>query len=452
MKKLLVIDDDRSICRTLELHLGRTMHVFTEYNAADGLSSFERESPDVVILDIRLPDLDGLEVLTKIKELDPAAYVIIITAFQDMETTIDAIKKGAFDYISKPINLSELELSIKRALKTLDLDRRLKGLLDEAHKAGTIVAKSRSMEEIFKSIAVASQSKTTTLIQGESGTGKELIARAIHFNSPEKDKPFVTINCSALAETLLESELFGHEKGAFTGAIGKKIGKFESANGGTIFLDEVGEMSPALQVKLLRVLQEKTFDRVGGNETIKTDIRIVAATNKKLDERVKEGAFRDDLYYRLRVITIDVPPLRKRRDDIALLVSHFLAKSNHELHKNVCKVPGPVMDALTNYPWPGNVRELENVITRAVLLAKGDVLLDTYLPGTAVGKAIEPASDKEPASLDEIEKAHISKTLEYTDWNKSRAASILGVSIPRLLRKIKKYDLDKDRGRTSKEG
>ncbi|MEE9613434.1 MAG: sigma-54 dependent transcriptional regulator [Thermodesulfobacteriota bacterium] len=445
MKKILVIDDDRSICRTLELHLGRTMRVHTAHTADEGLEKVEAESPDVVLLDIRLPGATGLDMLERIKALDNKAYTIIITALQDMETTIEAIHKGAFDYIPKPINMDELELSIKRAFQDLYLHRRLTDLqveMSREYTVDTIIGKSRAMQEIFKTIALASQGKATVLIQGESGTGKELVARAIHHNSPEKDGPFTAINCSALVETLLESELFGHEKGAFTGALYRKEGKLEMANGGTVLLDEVGDMSPTLQVKLLRFLQERSFERVGGKETIKTDVRVVAATNRDLDGMIKEGLFREDLFYRLKVITVDVPPLRERKEDIPLLVSHLLTRANREQHRTVTKVPYGVTDALIAYSWPGNVRELENVITRAVLLSKGDVLQDVHIPGLREREeAPGDAPPWEPGPLDEMERVHIERVLDHTDWNKSKAAALLGVSLPRLMRKIKKYEL-----------
>ncbi len=445
MKKILIIDDDRSITKTLKLHLSGGMKVLTADTAAGGLKIQEEESPDVVVLDIRLPDMDGLKALERIKRRDENVCVIMITAFQDMETTVEAIQKGAFDYIPKPINLDELDLSIKRAFESIELHRRLNDVIADAYsgyRVDAIVGKSRAMEEIFKTIGIASQSKVTTLIQGESGTGKELIARAIHYNSREKDRPFVPINCSALVPTLLESELFGHEKGAFTGAISRKPGKFEIADGGTIFLDEIGEMSQPLQAKLLRVLQEKSFERVGGNETIRTDVRVISATNRNLHDLVEKGLFREDLYYRLRGVTINVPPLRERKEDIPCLVTHLLGKANRDLHKDVRKVPEKVMEALVNYSWPGNVRELENVITRGVLLARGDVLIDVFLPDLAAGSLRkEAAGDWEPESLDAVEKVHIERVLAHTGWNKSRAARILGVSLPRLLRKISKYGL-----------
>ncbi len=445
MKKILVIDEDTAFGATLDERLGGAFNIIKEQCGEKGLRAFEAEAPHIVILDVKLPDMDGLQLLEKLRIINGTAYVIMTSAYQDMETTVEAMKKGAFDCISKPVNLPELEFAIKKAFQNMELHNRLKDLLADVYreyKVDTIIGKSRAMEEIFKTIGVASQSKVTVLVQGESGTGKELIARAIHYNGIGKDKPFVAINCSALVETLLESELFGHEKGSFTGALFRKEGKFEAASGGTVFLDEIGEMSPALQVKLLRVLQERSFERVGGSETIKTDVRVIAATNKDLRELTSRGVFREDLYYRLKVITIDVPPLRERRDDIPLLISHLLEKANRELHKNVRKVPERIMEALTSYPWPGNVRELENVMTRGVLLAKGDVLLDIYLPGSsAFAQEAKAGKVWQPATLNDIEREHIQKTLDHTGWNKSRAAILLGTTLPRLDRKIKKYGL-----------
>ncbi len=444
MKKILVIDEDTAFSSLLEARLGAAFNVIKCQSGREGLKAFEAESPNIVILDVKLPDMEGLKLLERLRNLNENAYVIITSAYQDMETTVEAIKKGAFDCISKPVNIPELEFAVKKAFQNLELHNRLKDLLADVYKeykVDTIIGKCRGMEEIFKTIGIASQSKVTVLIQGESGTGKELIARAIHYNGTGKDRPFTGINCSALVETLLESELFGHEKGAFTGAIFRKEGKFEAASGGTIFLDEIGEMSQSLQVKLLRVLQERSFERVGGNEVIKTDVRVITATNKDLQELTARGAFREDLYYRLKVITIDVPPLRERKEDIPLLVSHLLEKANREIHKNVRKVPEKVMDSFMNYPWPGNVRELENVITRGVLLAKGDVLIDIYLPGSPFVPEAKAYKDWQPATLNDIERAHIQKALEYTGWNKSKAAILLGTTLPRLDRKIKKYSL-----------
>jgi two-component system response regulator AtoC len=439
MRKVLITSSDGSVASRISQHLGGAVSVLS--CGPGGLAGlYASERPDAVIVDIG-DGRQGISAIDELKRADEHASIIALTRGHDMATTVDVIKKGAFDCIPKPVDLAELDRCLKKVFEGVDLHRRLVDLgADGEWRNDEIVGKSRVMEEVFKTIGLASQSKVTILIQGESGTGKELIARAIHRNSSEAGRPFVAINCSALVETLLESELFGHEKGAFTGALFKKEGKFEAASGGTVFLDEIGEMSQALQVKLLRVLQERSFERVGGGETIRTDVRVIAATNSDLKALVTAGAFREDLYYRLKVITIDVAPLRERLEDVPLLVMHLLEKANRELHKKVKKVPEEVMAHLTSYFWPGNVRELENVITRGVLLAKGDVLMDVSLPGRE-----KKESAWKPVKMDELESGHIEATLAHTGWNKSRAASLLGVSLPRLERKIEKYGLKKGR-------
>lgn len=442
MRKVLITSVDRSFSSQLGEHLAGSVSVLCcGLDALAGIYASER--PDAVIVDIGA-DRQGISAIDELKSMDEQASIIALTCGSDMATTVEVIKKGAFDCIQKPVNFAELDQCLKEVFEGVDLHRRLGDIGAEGeYRPEAIVGRSRAVEEIFKTIGLASQSKVTILIQGESGTGKELIARAIHHNSVEAGRPFVAINCSALVETLLESELFGHEKGAFTGALFRKEGKFEAASGGTVFLDEIGEMSQALQVKLLRVLQERSFERVGGSETIRTDVRVIAATNSDLSGLVTSGAFREDLYYRLKVITIDVAPLRERLEDVPLLVMHLLAKANRELHKKVRKVPEEVMALLKTYSWPGNVRELENVITRGVLLAKGDVLVDVTLPGKE-----KKGPDWKPATLSDIERAHIESTLGHTLWNKSRAAVLLGVSLPRLERKIRKYGLKKGGGLT----
>ncbi|MBI5287315.1 MAG: sigma-54-dependent Fis family transcriptional regulator [Deltaproteobacteria bacterium] len=449
MKKILIIDDDKSICKTLGLYLSENgFEVSTVFTGSEGIKEVEDKLPRIVILDIRLPDMDGLVVLKKIKETNKDSRVIMITAFSDMETTINAMKQGAYEYIHKPIDIDEVDLAIRKAMDEKSLAGETDGSLAppcvcKECQTGNIIGKSKGMKEIFKTIGVVSEGKATVLIEGETGTGKELIAMAIHCNSREKDNSFVVVNCSAIVDTLLESELFGHEKGAFTGAISRKEGRFELAHGGTIFLDEIGEMSLNLQAKLLRVLQEKEFERVGGRERIKTDCRIIAATNKRLSDLIETGGFRKDLYYRLKVVTIEVPPLRERKEDIPLLVEHLLDKIALELHKRVTRIPPKVMDALIEYDWPGNVRELENVLTRAVVLSRGDVLNLDNLFELPVPRDVKGDDTTEIKSLKEVEKKHIYRVLQFTQWNKGEACKLLGITYPTLRQKIKEYGLKK---------
>jgi two-component system response regulator AtoC len=364
----------------------------------------------------------------------------MITAFQDMETTIAAMREGAFDYIHKPFDPEELELVVNKARENKRLTSvvsRLQAEQESPAKEQVLVGRSRSILEIYKTIGVVSSSNTTVLITGESGTGKELIARAIHQNASPSE-PFVSVNCSAIVETLLESELFGHEKGAFTGANFRSLGKFELAGKGTIFLDEIGDMAPNLQIKLLRVLQEREFMRVGGWETIRNNARVIAATNHNLEALVEGGKFREDLYYRLKVITVTVPPLRDRKADIPLLAEHFLKKINKEVHKEVYKVPEEAMTRLMSYDWRGNVRELENILTRAVVLSRGEVL---DLPAHSLDSERMIAGPSPWRSLDAVEAEHITRVLEAVSWHQGRACEILGVSRPTLRKKIRDYGL-----------
>ncbi|MDQ5985049.1 MAG: Regulatory protein AtoC [Syntrophus sp. SKADARSKE-3] len=453
MAKILVIDDDSSIAETLDLYLTEEGYtVFTALTGTDGLNQYVKNSPDLVILDIRLPDIDGFTVLEDLREEDENVKVIMITAFHDMDSTIRAMKGGAFDYIHKPINVEELDMAIKKVLKTLEMEKKISGLLNEpsrSFKVGDIVANNKEMKEIFKIIGVVSQSKTTVLIQGESGTGKELIAKVIHHNT-SPDEPYIAVNCSAIVETLLESELFGHEKGSFTGAVTRKLGKFELARQGTVFLDEISEMSLNLQAKLLRVLQEMEFERVGGRERVKVNARIITATNKDLRTMVKEGKFREDLFYRLNIVSIHLPPLRERREDIPYLVDYLLTKINRELHKRVVGVSNEMMEIFMKYRWPGNVRELENLLTRAVVVAKGHVLARGDFP-ELIDEAPEVVRDKvddvmgEPGALmtlDAIEEKYIRKVMrENSGKNKGEICEILGISRPTFERKLEKYGI-----------
>ncbi len=445
MAKIIVIDDDELIRQTLKLHLEDFKHeVFLAENAMTGIELVEKHHPNLILCDLRLPDLDGIEVLENIKLIDESAQVILITAFDDISSTISAMQKGAFDYIQKPLDISQLKIRIDRALETQTLSERISAYISEDSEEyqleNSLVGKTNSMRQIYKYIGQLSLNKVTVLIEGESGTGKELVSKIIHY-SGNKDNPFVAVNCTALSETILESELFGHVKGSFTGAIRDKKGKFELAGEGTIFLDEISEISPNIQVKLLRVLQEKEFEKVGGESTIPMKARIIAATNKDLAKLVQEGTFREDLYYRLKVFTIEIPPLRERREDIPLIVIHFLKKINRELHKNVRKVPYEVMEMLQNHIWEGNVRELENTLMQAVVLSKGDVLEKetVLLPQLHFSKNNHYDHNR---TLDEVEKFHIEKVLNEVKWNKQRACKILDISKPTLYSKIEKYELE----------
>ena len=445
MAKIIVIDDDELIRQTLKLHLEEFKHeVFLAENALSGIQLVEKHHPNLILCDLRLPDLDGIETLENIKLIDESAQVILITAYDDISSTISAMQKGAFDYIQKPLDISQLKIRIDRALETQALSERVAGYITEDSEEykleNSLVGKTHSMREIYKYIGQLSLNKVTVLIEGESGTGKELVSKIIHY-SGNKDNPFIAVNCTALSETILESELFGHVKGSFTGAIRDKKGKFELAGEGTIFLDEISEISPNIQVKLLRVLQEKEFEKVGGESTIPMRARIIAATNKDLAKLVHEGSFREDLYYRLKVFTIEIPPLRERREDIPLIVIHFLKKINLELHKNVRKVPYEVMEMLQHHIWEGNVRELENTLMQAVVLSKGDVLEKeaVLLPQLHVSKNNHYDHNR---SLDEVEKFHIEKVLNEVKWNKQKACKILDISKPTLYSKIEKYELE----------
>lgn len=455
LAKILVIDDDKSIAETLQLYLTEEGYEVDVANTGtDGLNRALQNSPDVVILDIRLPDIDGFTVLEDLREDNENFKIIMITAHHDMETTIRAMKEGAFDYIHKPINIDELEIAIQRALKTAEMEKKIDGLLMEpsrSFKVGDIIGSGRAMRDIFKMIGVMTQNRTTVLIQGESGTGKELIAKVIH-NNTSPTEPYIAVNCSAIVDTLLETELFGHEKGSFTGAINKKLGRFELARHGTVFLDEISEMSLNLQAKLLRVLQELEFERVGGKDRVKVNARIIAATNKDLRRLVEEGKFRDDLFYRLNIVTIDLPPLRERIEDLPVLVEYLLNKINRDLHKKIAGVSDEMMSVFIKYGWPGNVRELENLLVRAAVVAKGHVLGTEDFPDLAGGAASgsgkracrgesERGEDNRLLTLDEIEERHIRKTIEIIGKNKGEICETLGISRPTLERKLEKYGI-----------
>ncbi|QYZ65098.1 MAG: Fis family transcriptional regulator [Gammaproteobacteria bacterium (ex Lamellibrachia satsuma)] len=450
MSKILIVDDDVASCRTLQLHLQTQGYdVKVAHSVESGLAQADADTPELVILDIRMPGISGLEGLPEFKKRFPVTHVIMITAFHDMESTIEAMQKGADDYIHKPLDIDELEAAIEKLLAFRDGTEDL--VPTEAPPKGsnplTMVGRSRAMKEVFKTIGLVAKSPATVLITGESGTGKELVARAVHRSSENPEGPFVAINCAALVETLLESDMFGHEKGAFTGAVNRQEGKFALARGGTIFLDEVGELSPSMQAKLLRVLQYKEFTPLGAKMPQSTDARVIAATNLDLSEQVKRGNFREDLYYRLQVVNVHLPPLRDRKEDLMDLIQTLLGRINKELRRNVTHISKDVLQCLESYQWPGNVRELENLLMKCVALSPGDNITRDLLPdnirccGTAVTARDSKEKPMDEWSLEEMEMAHVARVLNATHWHKGRACEILGVSRPRLRRMINQFQL-----------
>ncbi|MDF1612845.1 sigma-54-dependent transcriptional regulator [Stygiobacter electus] len=445
-EKILVIDDDESIRQSLSNFLRRSgYNVLLAENGKTGLEILNKQTPDLIISDIKMPELSGIDVLRKSKEIDPFIKIILITAHDDVQITIEAMQYGAYDYFEKPLDIVKLRIAIQRALESKSLSERLVSFVEEETEEfqleKKIIGKSPLMKVIYKIIGQVSNNRVTIFITGESGTGKELIAKTIHYSGITKIHPFVAVNCSAIPETLLESELFGHEKGAFTGADRLKKGKFELAGEGTIFLDEISEMSPSLQAKLLRVLQEKEFERVGGEFNIHMKARIIAATNKNIEQLVNEGKFREDLFYRLNVVSIKLPPLRERKEDIPLLVNYFLTKINKELHKNISKIPDDVLTMLINYDWIGNVRELENVLTQAVVLSSDDVLNKENILLRKPQTGEQKEKEVQFITLAENEKNHIKKVLNAVQWDKNKAHKILGISLPTLYSKIETYKL-----------
>ncbi len=421
--------------------------------ADDGARAIDEvhERPyDLVLMDIRMVEVSGLEALSEIKRFNPSIHVIIMTAYSSVETAVEALKKGAYDYFTKPLDFDELRLAIERAMDHNRLrvkNRALKEPLGAGFETDNIIGRSRSMVELLETVAMVAPSEATVLITGESGTGKELIAEAIHLNSLRQDKPFIKVNCAAITETLLESELFGHEKGAFTGADRVKEGRFQLAHQGSIFLDEISEMSMAMQAKLLRVLQEKEIQRVGGEEVLEVDIRVVTATNRDLKEEIKNRRFREDLYYRLNVVTLSVPALRRRQEDTPLLAQHFLKMFVEKNRKHIKGFTPQAMDRIVHYAWPGNVRELMNAVERGVILCRGEYFSEKDLPislqEAIPGKSAPPEAEDIPAdpSLEEVEEAAILKTLESTGGNKSEAARRLGITRRTLHKKLKKYGM-----------
>jgi DNA-binding NtrC family response regulator len=444
MEKILIIDDDRAYAETLKIVLSESFNYVDFVTVAkEGLKYVLRESPDVVITDLKMPEIDGIEVLRRIKEIDDSIAVLIITAFENTNTIVEAMQLGAYDYIDKTFDLKRIQYVVKKAIESRkNIDQLVVKFTEDEEESKLkhyMIGDSPQMREIFKKIGKVSASRVNVLVQGESGTGKELVTRLIHNGGVTRNYPFIAVNCSALSESLLESELFGHVQGAFTGAIKNKKGKFELAGKGTIFLDEISEISPNLQAKLLRVIQEREFERVGGEVIIKMDARIVAATNKNLLELVKKGLFREDLYYRLNIFAINIPPLRERREEIPKFIVHFLKKINLELHKNVDTIPYDVVEMLKNHNWVGNVRELENTLMNAVLLAKSNVLEKEYFSYLLVTPM--QSNPNQLKTLAEVEKEHIEKVLEELNWNKSRTSKVLGITKTTLYNKIALYKI-----------
>jgi len=445
---ILVVDDEEIVRESLLDWLREDGYeVEAVEDGFKALEKFEKRPWDIALIDLKMPKMDGLELLGKIKETWPETQVVIITAYATVNTAVQAIKVGAYDYLVKPFNPEELSLLVKRLVESQSLIKEISYLrkaLQKQYQFHDLISKSAKMQKVFDLANTIAKSNSNILILGESGTGKELLARAIHNESLRAAGPFVPVSCVALTETLLESELFGHEKGAFTDAVAQKKGKFELADGGTIFLDEIGDISPKLQLNLLRVLQEKEFTRVGGTKSIKVDARIIAATNRELKKAVDEGKFRDDLYYRLNVISIELPSLREHKEDVPLLVHHFIEKFNIEMGEKVERISEEALDLLMEYDWPGNVRELENIIERAMVITKGNLIKaeDLHLTPQVMKEegAAQAGKDK---TLKSIEKKHIAKILKENNWNVQKSAEQLGIDRVTLYNKIKKYKLKK---------
>jgi two-component system response regulator AtoC len=447
---ILVVDDEELIRWSLSERLKSEGYAVVEAGTAADALARSADGVDLVLLDYRLPDGDGLSVLKKIKERTPDTLVIMLTAITNVDTAVEAMKQGAYHYANKPFNLDEIALLVEKALETRHLRREVRTLRAtqaQPYSFDRIVGESPPLLAVKALLQkVASSPASTVLLTGESGTGKDLAAKAIHYNSSRASKPFMNITCSALPESLLESELFGHERGAFTGADRQKRGLFELADGGTVFLDEIGEMVPALQAKLLRFLEERTFKRVGGATDIRVDVRVISATNRNLQEEVRQGKFREDLFYRLNVLQIVLPPLRDRADDIARLVTFYIDAYSSEFKKRVGGVTPAAMQQLQRYSWPGNVRELRNVVERAMLLAEGDTLTAGDLSGTAAGPVRLSDRVELPAAgidLEQLERSLVVQALERTGWNQTRAAGLLGMNRDQIRYRIEKFQLEK---------
>jgi DNA-binding NtrC family response regulator len=449
--RILVVDNEKSQREQLAGFLKKQgFSATTAGSGPEAIDISRDKSFEVALVDLKMPEMNGVEVLRKLKEGDPDIQVIMITAYGSVETAVEAMRAGAYHYVGKPINLEELKLLINKALERHHLLREnkyLKEELGERYKDLQIIGKSRGIQEVLSTTSRVAKAKSPVLLRGESGTGKELVARAIHGLSDRADKRFIPVSCAALPETLFESELFGHERGAFTGAIKAREGRFELADGGTLFLDEVGDIPLETQVKLLRVIESQEFERLGGKDTLKVDVRIISATNQELEKKIKERTFREDLYYRLNVISVVVPPLRERKEDILLLVDHFIKKANQKCGRSVEGITTEVKDIILNYDWPGNVRELENLIERGVVLSRTDVIDKADLPyfGLVSGETIAhvpPGS----LSLKDVEKDHITRVLDQNGWNLNKSAEVLGIHRNTLRLKMKEYGIERSTG------
>lgn len=442
--RVLVVDDEPMVCISLANWL-KEENYFVKY-VNDGQAAIEtmkQEAWDIVLLDYKMPGMDGLDVLRHIKEIAPQTIVLMMTAYASIANSVQAMKEGAFDYVVKPLDVEELTLMLNKIVERQQLiaeNLLLRKHLTERHKYENIIGKSPAMQRVFELIRTVADTSATLLITGETGTGKEMVARAVHATSSRRYGPFIAVSCGALPENLLESELFGYEKGAFTGADRTRKGRFELAHGGTLFLDEIGDISMKTQVKLLRVLQERSFNRLGGTEQIDVDVRLITATNRNLVRLVEDGQFRSDLFYRLNVVNLHLPPLRERNDDIPLLAEHFMEKYNVEFNKKFNRIERKALEMMVAYHWPGNVRELENVIERAIVIDQGPEIKAKHLPFYSCET---PVTGDAPLALEDVEKEHIRKVLQQNQWNVSRAAKILEIDRTTLHKKIQKFGIVK---------
>ena len=447
-RRILIIEDDSKMRNAVTAIMKKLGHETMAFGDGEsGLKQGEQTDFDLAIVDLKLPGINGLEVLRNLKKTNKSISVIMITAYATIDSAVEAMKAGAEDYLPKPFNLEQIRIVVNKVLEKHDLRLKtsyLQGQLGERYGFGNIVGKSSGMKKVMGTVVKVADSRTTILILGETGTGKELVARAIHFNSPRERDIFLPVNCGALSDHLLDSELFGHVKGAFTGAVSAKRGLFEVADGGTIFLDEIGDINLTLQKKLLRVLEEGEIQPVGGTERIKADVRVVAATNSNLERMIGDGRFREDLYYRLNVVSIEIPPLRERKEDIKLLTFHFLSHFCKENHKAITSISPEAMDVFMKYDWPGNVRELRNVIERVVLLETSDTVTVEYLPERL--ETIERTPEEDDAgdlyTLEEVSRRYIKEVLDRTDGNKTRASKILGINRTSLWRIVRRLKLE----------